>query len=235
MIHDFGEQQAGEILDNVERGLAQRAPNAAAKHPRLDLRALVERERPAVNQRRWRNRPARQPRVRTVPRVVNRRSRRAQGQLKTVGHVAAELVEGRGQDGWVPAFRAKLAEHNPRTLSEVVAINAVHFGDPIHVARPWRCPFGIAPARGLANHRAVDFIAPGQEPRATGFRRQHAAIEKLLLHVIGHAQAELGVDRQPCENVLRIAPGQRGRGALLCWIAGRERPGAVPMKFVIVA
>src|SRR5205823_6602323 len=86
------------------------------------------------------------------------------------------------------------------------------------------------PARRLADDRAINLVAPGQEPRATRFRRQRASVEKLLLHVIGHAQAELGVARQPCEEVLRIAPGQGARGALDSRVARRKWSGAIHIQ-----
>ena len=83
VIHDFGDEEAAEVLDDVERGLGQRAPDAAAQNARLDVRALCEEERTAVSQRGWRNGAARQTRVGTVPRVIDRSRRRAEGQLET--------------------------------------------------------------------------------------------------------------------------------------------------------
>ena len=83
VIHDFGDEKAGEVLDDVERGFAQRAPDAAAQDARLDVRALCEEEGTAVNQRGRRDGAARQTRVGTVPRIINRSPRRAHGQLET--------------------------------------------------------------------------------------------------------------------------------------------------------
>ena len=51
IIHDFGDEEAREILDDVKRGFRHRAPDPAAERARLDVRALRERDRPAVNQR----------------------------------------------------------------------------------------------------------------------------------------------------------------------------------------
>src|SRR5689334_2358302 len=46
VIHDFGHQQIGEVLNEVEGGIAQGAPVATVECPGLEANALIEHEGP---------------------------------------------------------------------------------------------------------------------------------------------------------------------------------------------
>ena len=147
--------------------------------------------------------------------------------MEAVGHVPAKLTEGRRSESWVPALRTKLAEHNSGALYQVAAVNAFHLGNPIRVAVKWRLVLRIAPTRRLTNDRPIDLVAPGQKPSLTGLSSKCAPVEEMLLYVVRHPEAELGIGRQSGEEVLGTAPGQGGGGALNDRVTGGKGPGPI--------
>ena len=147
MIHDLREQQVGEVLDDVEGGFGERGPGGAAQGAGPDMCAAVQRERAGVDESGGRDGAAAQARVRAVEGVINGAGGRAERELKPVADDAAELVERGRSQGREPPFGAKLAEHDSRSLVEVIPIDTVHFGDPIHVARARAWPRFASPHR----------------------------------------------------------------------------------------
>ena len=146
VIHDLGDEQAGEILNNVKRGFRHRAPDPTAEHARPDKRALSERDRRSVNQRARRQRAAGQTRVRAVARVINCSRWRAHGQLEAVRHVAAKLIEGRSGNVRIQPVRFELIQHDAGPLRQVAVRDAIDLGNPFHIACQRRFALRVAPA-----------------------------------------------------------------------------------------
>ncbi len=229
MKHDLRDQQPAEVLRRIERRLGDRAPRRAAARAGADGGREVDDQRRArrVRERVGGNVATAQARIRAVQRVINDGAGRVVGdeQSEAVGDGAAPGVEAWRADVREQAVVAELGDENGRPAVDETH-RRVHRADPTAPGEG-RGSHRVSPTGRLADDGALDFVAAGQEHRAHPLDGQRAAVEAVFLNSVGGEQAELGVGLEAGPDVLGVARGQRGGGALDRRIAGGVRAGAI--------
>src|SRR6185503_16635598 len=88
--------------------------------------------------------------------------------------------------------------------------------DPI-LAHDGRFALRVAPARRFADHTARELVRARRITRQRSGRRERAAVEEMLLHVVRSAQTELGIRPKALPNVLRIALAEAAAGGRIAY------------------
>ena len=159
---------------------------------------------------------ARQARIAAVGGVVNVSLSVADLQFEPGGYLAAELVENRGVEIWVPSSGAQLAEHGCGATRNPIP-GAVDIGNPVTFARLWRSGcFCIAPSGGFRDDCGIDLIGPSVEDREGIARGHDAVVEEVFVRLISESDQVLRVlncpamDHQgvePIEIAVPVGPG----------------------------
>src|SRR5262245_52091173 len=105
MVHQFGNEQLGEVLNDIERGIDYRTPGSSAKRTGFQTCALVDCNWSCVSQRGCCNTTTEQPRIGAILRIINSPSRRAHRYGCTLNDVASKEAKGGCNDAREQAFR----------------------------------------------------------------------------------------------------------------------------------
>ena len=235
VIVDLGDRQVagGRSGVDVETGLGQRRPVAAAHRSRTEQSGFVDRNRVAAA-RDKQNRARRQcstdqPRIRAVERVIELSAASRQNRSEARRDLSAMLIQNGCVQGGKQRSRTagrqlrvpQLLDQHIASLREIVVEDVVDGGQPVRLGQRCssRSQFRVAPAGRFGNDRELNFVSACSESLGHFLRGQRTAVKKELLCSVAELHAILADVHQLLVNPLRRTFLER--------VAGRERADAI--------